>query len=284
MVGSLPASVAARGLRCASTRWRATSRALPRRPSRASRSRLAAPHLTEAWYCCAEPGSAELRWAAEPLDSCEARPSARDDDRLSDPLVRGSGARARRHAGTWRATGAISSRIPGPITRFRSGFIDEPQRRRRSDRGLRGGSVPMRFLPSATGPTVLAAHLNAALGLPGQSTGGRRPQQEQAAGARRRSAAPVCRRRSSRRSRCCDDPGAACSGDARIQRCSSRWRSPAAAASCASMTPASSSRHSSGCGRCMHVAGHPRRARRGARRGAHRIVHRRARSTRSKGC
>jgi len=29
---------------------------VPRRSSRASLSRLAAPHLTEAWYCCAEPG------------------------------------------------------------------------------------------------------------------------------------------------------------------------------------------------------------------------------------
>ena len=45
------------------------------------RSTPALPYMTEAWYCCAEPGPSRSIW-------CEARPPAGHDDRLSDSLVR----------------------------------------------------------------------------------------------------------------------------------------------------------------------------------------------------
>ena len=48
------------------------------------------PHLTEAWYCCAEPSLEDLR-LCETSDERETGPSARDDHRLSDPLVWRSG-------------------------------------------------------------------------------------------------------------------------------------------------------------------------------------------------
>ena len=80
-----------------------------------SRSRLAAPHLPR-------PGTAAPNRAPTSPTPCEARPSSRDDDRLSDSVVRRRRARASARRSCWRPTGAISSTIPGPITRFPSGF------------------------------------------------------------------------------------------------------------------------------------------------------------------
>ena len=64
-----------------------------------------------------------LRGAVAPRTCgwCEAGSPRRDDDRLSDPIVRRSGRVSSVSGSCSRATAAISSRIPGGTRRFRSG-------------------------------------------------------------------------------------------------------------------------------------------------------------------
>ena len=162
----------ARARRRASPRPLLTRRVgLPRTPSTAS------PYLDRGRGTAAPspPETAtivQVRTRCDELDGDrETRPPPRDDDRLSDPLVRRGGRRARRAAACLRAIAAISSTIPGGTRRSRCGSTTKRGRSRRCVAAC-ADAPPDGILAVGDRPTVLAAHAGARVRPAGQSAGG----------------------------------------------------------------------------------------------------------------
>ena len=170
----------------------------------------------------------------------------------------------------------VRSRDSGPVSRRGS----RPWTRR-----LRPAVAqqPDAVLAVGDQPTVLAAHINAALGLPGNppAAAARSRNKLQAREAFRRAGLPTPEFQAVSLH---DDPGVARGGDRRIQRCSSRWRSRAAAASCASNDAGEFVAAFERLRALMLSPDIRARARCGARRGARSNRSSPASSTRSRAC